>query len=66
MGLVWDGTLQAFRLLLTGDPEVWRITLLSLQISGAATLLSLVAGVPCGTALALDAISRAAASSSVS
>ena len=37
MGLVWDGTLQAFRLLLAGDPEVWRITLLSLQISGGAT-----------------------------
>ena len=53
MGLVWDGTLQAFRLLLAGDPEVWRITLLSLQISGGATLLSLVVGVPCGTALAL-------------
>ena len=53
MGLVWDGTVQAFWLLWTGDPEVWRVTLLSLQISGAATLLSLVVGVPCGTALAL-------------
>ena len=53
MGLVRGGTLQAFRLLLAGDPEVWRITLLSLQISGGATLLSLVVGVPCGTALAL-------------
>src|SRR6266850_53709 len=53
MGLVWDGTLQAFRLLIAGDPEVWRITLLSIQISGGATLLSLVVGVPCGTGLAL-------------
>jgi tungstate transport system permease protein len=53
MGLIVEGVLEAFRLLLAGDPEVWRITLLSLQISGAATLLSLVVGIPAGTALAL-------------
>ena len=53
MGLIVEGILEAFRLLLAGDPEVWRITLLSLQISGAATLLSLVVGIPAGTALAL-------------
>src|SRR5262245_23975327 len=53
MGLVGEGTLQAFRLLLAEDAEVWRITLLSLQISGTATLLSLAVGVPCGTGLAL-------------
>jgi tungstate transport system permease protein len=53
MGLIADGVLEALRLLLMGDPEVWRITLLSLQISGAATLLSLVVGIPAGTALAL-------------
>jgi tungstate transport system permease protein len=53
MGLIADGVLEALRLLLRGDPEVWRITLLSLQISGAATLLSLVVGIPAGTALAL-------------
>ncbi len=53
MQLVWDGLVQAIRLLLAGDPEVWRITLLSLQVSSGATLLSLVAGIPCGTVLAL-------------
>jgi tungstate transport system permease protein len=53
MGLIADGVLEALRLLLRGDPEVWRITLLSLQISGAATLLSLVVGIPAGTVLAL-------------
>jgi len=53
MGLIVEGVLQAFRLLLSGDPEVWRITLLSLEISGAATLLSLAIGIPAGTALAL-------------
>ncbi len=53
MGLIAQGVLEAFRLLLVGDPEVWRITLLSLQISITATLLSLVVGIPAGTALAL-------------
>jgi len=51
--LVGRGILEAIRLLLTGDPDVWRITGLSLQISGGATLLSLLVGVPLGTVLAL-------------
>ena len=53
MGLILDGVLQAFRLLLAGDPEVWRITLLSLRISATATLLALAVGIPAGTLLAL-------------
>ena len=53
MGLIAQGLLEAVRLLLTGDAEVWRITMLSLQVSGSATLLSLCAGVPLGTLLAL-------------
>jgi tungstate transport system permease protein len=53
MDLFLDGLLQAVRLMLRGDAEVWRITLLSLQVSGTATLLSLVLGVPLGTFLAL-------------
>src|SRR6185436_7088006 len=53
MGLILDGVLQAFRLLLAGDPEVWRITLLSLEVSATATLLALVVGVPVGALLAL-------------
>jgi tungstate transport system permease protein len=53
MELVARGVWEAFRLLLTGDPEVWQITLLSLGISGSATLLSLAAGIPVGTLLAL-------------
>jgi tungstate transport system permease protein len=51
--LILDGLGQALRLLLTGDPEVWQITVLSLQISGTATLVSLLAGIPLGTFLAL-------------
>lgn len=36
-----------------GDPEVWQITLLSLRVSGLATLISLLLGLPLGTVLAL-------------
>jgi tungstate transport system permease protein len=53
MGLILDGVVHAFRLLLAGDGEVWAVTLLSLQISCSATALSLLVGVPAGTALAL-------------
>ena len=53
MTLVGEGLREALRLLLTGDREVWRITLLSVQVSGCATLLSLLAGIPLGTVLAL-------------
>ena len=53
MELIWDGITQAVRLLLTGDSEVYVVTLLSLQISGTATLLSLFLGIPAGTVLAL-------------
>jgi tungstate transport system permease protein len=53
MELLGEGLARALRLVLTGDPEVLGITWLSLQVSGAATLLSLVIGVPLGTALAL-------------
>jgi tungstate transport system permease protein len=35
------------------DKEVWQITLLSLQVSGIATAISLLAGMPFGTLLAL-------------
>ena len=52
MNLILDGIAQALRLILTADPEVLGITLLSLQISGTATLLSLLLGIPLGIALA--------------
>jgi tungstate transport system permease protein len=53
MELLLDGLQQAFRLMVGGDPAVWQITFLSLQVSCTATLLSLVFGVPLGTFLAL-------------
>ena len=54
MELIGQGILQAVRLLLSGDAEVWSVTWLSLRISATATLLSLVLGIPVGTALALS------------
>ncbi|MBE0695643.1 MAG: ABC transporter permease [Anaerolineaceae bacterium] len=49
---ILDGILKAFQLLIQGDPEVIQITLLSLEVSGMATLVSLLIGLPVGTFLA--------------
>lgn len=53
MDLIWQGIMQAADLLLHADREVIRILLLSLLVSGVATLASLLVCVPAGTALAL-------------
>lgn len=54
MDLIWEGLRKALELLLTLDPEVLRVTLLSLQISGAATLVSLVIGLSVALVVALN------------
>lgn len=54
MDLILEGLEKAFWLLITLDPEVMRITLLSLQVSGTATLLSLVIGVSGGALIGLS------------
>lgn len=53
MDLIWEGIKEALRLLLTLDREVLGITLLSLALSGLATLVSLLLGVSMGVVLAL-------------
>lgn len=53
MDILWDGIRQALLLLWQRDPEVIGIMLASLQLSGLATVLSLIVGVPIGTLLAL-------------
>ena len=53
MDLVLDGIAKAFVLVFTLDPDVVRITLLSLGVSGTATLVAVVLGVSAGTSLAL-------------
>ncbi len=54
MDLLLDGFIQAFRLLISGDREMLDITLLSLEISGTATLISTCIGITTGTAIALN------------
>ena len=53
MDLVSEGLRKAFQLLLTLDPEVLGITLLSLEVSLAATAISVAGGVSLGTVIAL-------------
>ena len=53
MDLILDGLVRALTLLAQGDPELLRVSWLSLQVSGTATLLCLLVGMPLGTLLAL-------------
>jgi tungstate transport system permease protein len=48
-----EGFAKAFWLLANADPEVINITLRTLQVSGVATGISVLLGVPMGTVLAL-------------
>jgi tungstate transport system permease protein len=52
MELIWRGIVEAVRLLLRLDSEVFEIALLSLELSGLATLVALLFGVPLGALLA--------------
>jgi len=44
---------RAAQLVLTGDPDLWAIVVLSLQVSVCAVLISAVIGMPVGAALAV-------------
>jgi tungstate transport system permease protein len=46
------GVAEAFRLLLTGDPELYQIIARTLAISTVATALAMLAGIPLGYGLA--------------
>ncbi len=53
MDLIRQGLVDALRLLAARDPATLRVAGLSLAVSGLATLLAALAGVPLGAALAL-------------
>lgn len=53
MGEIGQGLIQALRLILTGDPQIIEIVLLSLQVSGIALAFSAVIGIPLGSWLGL-------------
>ncbi len=53
MELIWQGLVKAFEMLVTLDPEVLEVAWLTLKVSGSATLISVIIGVPLGATLAL-------------
>ncbi|WP_458414070.1 ABC transporter permease [Schinkia sp. CFF1] len=52
MEMIVNGLLEAIRMLITFDPEIFEITWLTLKVSGSATFISLLVGIPLGVALA--------------
>ncbi|SFQ99663.1 ABC transporter permease [Desulfoscipio geothermicus] len=52
MEQIWEGLTKALYMLISGDPEVLRITLFTMRVSGTATLISVLIGVPVGLFLA--------------
>ena len=54
MEIIWQGLVKAVVLLLRGDREIIDITLLTLKVSGMATLISVLLGVPLGAFLAFS------------
>jgi len=53
VNVIGEGLKEALWLLITLDPEVLDITLRTLQVSGTATVISVLIGIPAGTVLAL-------------
>ncbi len=53
MDVIVNGGVEAVRLLLSGDHELWQVIWLSLRVSLTATFLSLLIGIPLGAMLAL-------------
>jgi tungstate transport system permease protein len=51
--LIWQGLVKALEMLVSLDPEIFEVTWLTLRVSGMATLISVLIGVPLGTLLAL-------------
>jgi tungstate transport system permease protein len=49
---LWSGLVEAVRLIAHGDGELWDVTTRTIIVSGAATLLAMVVGVPLGYVLA--------------
>lgn len=54
MDLIWQGIVEAFKLLVHGDPEMLRIAALSLEVSLGATAVSLILGITAGMAIGLN------------
>lgn len=53
MHLIWEGFVEALRLLFGGDGDIYQIALRSLAVSGLALGIALVIGVPLGGVIAM-------------
>jgi tungstate transport system permease protein len=53
VNFLWDGVRQAWHLIISGNPYLWRVTWVTLKVAGVATIGSLVLGLPVGLALGL-------------
>jgi tungstate transport system permease protein len=49
----WDGLQQAWDLITSGDPYLWHLTWITLQVAGVSTGVALVFGLPLGLVLGL-------------
>jgi tungstate transport system permease protein len=53
MNFLWDGVRQAWHLIVSGNPYLWRVTWVTLKVAGVSTVASLVIGLPIGLTLGL-------------
>ena len=53
MKFIWEGLKQAVRLILQGDPDILEVVVLTLKVSGFATLISVMIGIPLGLCVAM-------------
>jgi tungstate transport system permease protein len=53
MGDIWNGFVQAFKLIIHGDPYVMKITLFTLYVCAIATFIGMLLGIPLGSVLAI-------------
>jgi tungstate transport system permease protein len=53
MNPIWEGLQEAFRLIANLDPELLRILVISLEVSGLAIVVGMLIGVPLGVFLGL-------------
>jgi tungstate transport system permease protein len=53
MEVYWLGLVEALRLLFRGDPDVYQVIFRTVHVSGTATLIGMLIGLPAGTIMAL-------------
>ncbi|MCU1603003.1 MAG: binding-protein dependent transport system inner rane protein [Frankiales bacterium] len=53
MSFFWDGLTEAWGLVTDGDPYLWHLVRITLQVTGLSTGIALLAGVPLGLLLGL-------------